>query len=48
VLPERAGYYLGSRMAEGLVMARGVAVAARAAAGDFEEADAVRDQAASA
>ncbi len=38
VLPERAGYYLGARMAEPLVAARGVAAAARAAAAEFEAA----------
>ncbi len=38
VLPERAGYYLGARLAEALVAERGVAEAARAAAGEFAEA----------
>lgn len=36
VLPERCGYYLGHRMAEPLVNARGVAQALRAAATDFQ------------
>ncbi len=38
VLPERAGYYLGARMAEALVTERGVARAARAPAAEFAEA----------
>lgn len=48
VLPERAGYYLGARMAEGLVMSRGIGEAVRAAAAEFSDADSHRDQAASA
>ena len=36
VLPERCGYYLGHRMAEPLVNARGIAGALRAAAADFQ------------
>ncbi|MBI1722993.1 MAG: hypothetical protein HYR48_03685 [Gemmatimonadetes bacterium] len=39
VLPERSGYYLGARMAEALVLERGVAAAARAAAPEFTAAD---------
>ena len=39
VIPERAGYYLGYRMAEALVGARGLAEAIRAPAGDFQAAD---------
>lgn len=42
VLPERSGYYLGARMAEALVLERGVAAAARAAAAEFIAADARR------
>ena len=38
VLPERGGYYLGARMAEALVMERGIAWAARAAADEFTAA----------
>ena len=38
VLPERSGYYIGARMAEPLVVERGVAAAARAPAGEFEAA----------
>jgi Predicted Zn-dependent protease (DUF2268) len=36
VLPERCGYYLGYRMSEPLVAARGVAAALRAPARDFQ------------
>lgn len=36
VLPERCGYYLGHRMAEPLVQARGIASALRAPASDFQ------------
>ena len=39
VLPERAGYYLGYRMTEALVSARGLAEAVRAAAADFQAAE---------
>jgi hypothetical protein len=39
VLPERSGYYLGARMTEALVLERGVAAAARAAAAEFALAD---------
>jgi hypothetical protein len=39
VLPERSGYYLGARMAEALVLERGVAGAARASASEFMQAD---------
>lgn len=39
VLPERSGYYLGARMAEALVLERGVAGATRAAAFEFIQAD---------
>lgn len=39
VLPERAGYYLGYRMAEALVAERGIAEALRAAAGEFQQAE---------
>jgi hypothetical protein len=39
VLPERAGYYLGARMAEALVQERGVAAAARATTAEFVEAE---------
>jgi hypothetical protein len=38
VLPERSGYYIGTRMAEPLVAERGVASAVRAAAPEFEAA----------
>jgi len=38
ILPERAGYYLGARMAEALVMERGLADAVRASAAEFAEA----------
>ena len=38
VLPERSGYYIGTRMAEPLVAERGVAAAVRAAAAEFEAA----------
>lgn len=37
VIPERAGYYLGLRIVEPLVAARGLAIALRAAASDFQE-----------
>lgn len=40
VLPERSGYYIGARMAEPLVAERGVAVAVRATAAEFETASA--------
>ncbi len=40
VLPERSGYYIGTRMAEPLVAERGVAAAVRAAAAEFEAAGA--------
>jgi hypothetical protein len=36
VIPERAGYYLGHRMAEALVAERGIAAAARAGAHEFQ------------
>jgi hypothetical protein len=39
VLPERAGYYLGHRMAEALVAERGIAAALRAPAVDFRAAE---------
>lgn len=39
VLPERAGYYLGYRMAEALVRERGIAAALRAPAAEFEASD---------
>lgn len=39
VLPERAGYYLGARLAESLVAERGVAAAARAPLADFAAAE---------
>ena len=50
VLPERSGYYIGARMAEALVAERGIAVAVRAAAEEFQAAEARRtpEQAASA
>jgi hypothetical protein len=35
-LPERSGYYLGHRMAEPLVAARGIAPALRAPAAEFQ------------
>ena len=49
-LPERAGYYVGARLAQGLVQEAGVAAAVRAPVTEFAEADARRDgsQAASA
>ena len=40
VLPERSGYYIGTRMAEPLVAERGVAAAVRATAAEFEAAGA--------
>lgn len=43
VLPERSGYYLGARMTEALVLEKGVAFAARAAAEEFSLAEARRD-----
>lgn len=36
ILPERCGYYLGHRMAEPLVTARGIAAALRAGAAEFQ------------
>lgn len=39
VLPERAGYYLGHRMAEALVSERGLAAAVRAPAHEFQAAE---------
>jgi len=39
VIPERSGYYLGHRMAEALVAERGIAVAVRAAAHEFQAAE---------
>lgn len=39
VLPERAGYYLGYRMTEALVVERGLAEAVRAPASDFQAAE---------
>jgi hypothetical protein len=39
VIPERAGYYLGARMAEALVNQRGIAAALRAAGGEFQDAE---------
>jgi len=39
VLPERSGYYLGYRMTEALVSARGLAEAVRAPAFDFQAAE---------
>jgi hypothetical protein len=39
VLPERAGYYVGYRMAEALVAERGIAAALRAPAHDFQAAE---------
>lgn len=42
VLPERSGYYLGARMTEALVLDRGIAVAARAAAEEFALAESRR------
>ena len=39
VLPERAGYYLGYRMTESLVSERGLAVAVRAPAQEFQVAE---------
>jgi hypothetical protein len=44
VLPERSGYYLGARMAEALVLERGIAEAARAPASEFAEAESRRGQ----
>jgi hypothetical protein len=39
VIPERAGYYLGYRLAEALVSERGIADALRARASEFAEAE---------
>jgi hypothetical protein len=39
VIPERAGYYLGYRMAEALVSDRGLAEALRAPVQDFQAAE---------
>lgn len=39
VLPERSGYYVGARLAEALVVEKGVAAAVRAGAADFAAAD---------
>ncbi len=39
VIPERAGYYLGHRMAEALVAERGIAAALRAKTEDFQQAE---------
>lgn len=39
VLPERAGYYVGYRMAEALVAERGIAAALRAGAAEFAAAE---------
>ncbi len=39
VIPERAGYYLGYRMTEAMVGARGLPFALRAAAAEFQAAD---------
>ncbi|HEU4697740.1 MAG TPA: DUF2268 domain-containing putative Zn-dependent protease [Gemmatimonadales bacterium] len=39
VIPERAGYYLGYRMAEPLVAERGIAAALRAPVQDFQSAE---------
>ncbi len=39
VIPERAGYYLGYRMAEALVAERGIASALRASADEFQLAE---------
>lgn len=39
VVPERAGYYLGHRMAEALVSNRGIAGALRAPTAEFQEAE---------
>lgn len=41
VIPERAGYYLGYRMAEALVAQRGIAAALRAPAEEFQAAEQV-------
>ena len=43
VLLERAGYYLGARMAEALVLERGIVEAARAHAAEFAAAEARRE-----
>jgi hypothetical protein len=40
VLPERSGYYIGARMAEALIVERGIAAAVRAATADFPAAEA--------
>ena len=39
VIPERAGYYLGQRMVEGLVGRDGIGKALRASALDFADVD---------
>jgi hypothetical protein len=39
VIPERAGYYLGYRMAEAMVGTRGLPQALRAAAAEFQGVD---------
>jgi Predicted Zn-dependent protease (DUF2268) len=39
VLPERAGYYLGYRMTEALVLERGIEEAVRASAQEFQQAE---------
>ena len=39
VIPERAGYYLGFRMAEALVGSAGLGEALRAPAAEFQAAD---------
>jgi hypothetical protein len=40
VLPERSGYYIGARMAEALIIERGIAAALRAGTGEFSAAEA--------
>ena len=40
VLPERSGYYIGTRMAEALIAERGLVAAVRAAPADFSAAEA--------
>lgn len=42
VLPERAGYYIGARMTEALVLERGIAEAVRSSAAEFTEAESRR------
>ena len=39
VLPERSGYYIGARMAEALILERGIAAAVRAATAEFPAAE---------